>query len=791
MKRFFGSSSSDKSSKADAPKADAPKTDIPKEPKDSTHIWHRVTERSLKELKGSKVTAAVTVSSGLNAVIGPMKDALAVQQVQTIGKTIIEGIPFVMDALKILSDVHPFVKLAYIPFRHIYELGLLHKENDKKRNILFTKILDVMLVLLELENVRKDDHRMTPAGEPICSRLEQICKDIHDDIEECYTAIEGQEKRWIVVKVAKAGGWNKELGEFAGRFVNKREELKFALSLRAAITVEEINQKMAEKFSKLDDLRDDLVETFKGFFKGSHNELTEEIASRVWKLQGWDKTATTSKLVFGMRTYLIKQSKNGQSETSKRLGTKRQSDGDSKSLVDSWAVIHLENKRMYNFRQALDPEFSGSTSIEELNEFIQSRPEEWSFPRWIAYWSIGWQIFATKYCLEIEGLFSQLLNLKAKVCEENAQCVNDYIATTRPHVITLTSVIERYEGTSLEARFADYVKTQENRLNEQLDKIQFKLDGAETVSDVLDDARIEEVIFILFALLLRRHVAKMRSGVEEILDAKDLRTDAASVVQVVHAVGIRYVDIKEKIQQYQQNTDVKATFDWLSFGLFKNYLDREYILPRHPVDRKLSTGELSENYDSNSSEETLVARRPPTGADPKLWYTFVLIDKDGSGAITPSELQRALLNNNWTPFHRSTVSLLMTVFDNDQSGTIDFHEFAGLWKFIEDWKQVFNHFDSDHSGTIERKELANVLTAEFGWTLSPAVFEQMQPPKTATAPKGDVPAGLPLNTFLRVIVIVKQLSEELGKLDVDHNNVVQIGYEQLVEIVLHLLLKLG
>jgi Ca2+-binding EF-hand superfamily protein len=38
---------------------------------------------------------------------------------------------------------------------------------------------------------------------------------------------------------------------------------------------------------------------------------------------------------------------------------------------------------------------------------------------------------------------------------------------------------------------------------------------------------------------------------------------------------------------------------------------------------------------------------------------------------------------------------------------------------------VFDHFDADHSGMIDRKELADVLLAKFGWTLSPAVLDQM------------------------------------------------------------------
>jgi hypothetical protein len=40
-----------------------------------------------------------------------------------------------------------------------------------------------------------------------------------------------------------ASSWNKDLAEFAGRFATNREEIKFALDLRTAVTVEEINTK--------------------------------------------------------------------------------------------------------------------------------------------------------------------------------------------------------------------------------------------------------------------------------------------------------------------------------------------------------------------------------------------------------------------------------------------------------------------------------------------------------------------------------------------------------------------
>ena len=91
---------------------------------------------------------------------------------------------------------------------------------------------------------------------------------------------------------------------------------------------------------------------------------------------------------------------------------------------------------------------------------------------------------------------------------------------------------------------------------------------------------------------------------------------------------------------------------------------------------------------------------------------FVAVDRDGSGQINPTELSQALINGDWTPFDLDTVKMLMSVFDVDRSGHISFNEvseslersecarysrcfpphpsqFAGLWKYIQDWQGVF------------------------------------------------------------------------------------------------------
>jgi len=179
---------------------------------------------------------------------------------------------------------------------------------------------------------------------------------------------------------------------------------------------------------------------------------------------------------------------------------------------------------------------------------------------------------------------------------------------------------------------------------------------------------------------------------------------------------------------------------------------------------------------------------PPRGADPQLWSWFVSVDKDRSGAITLQELQKALVNGDFTPFDLDTVKLLMNIFDVDRSGTIGFNEFAGIWKYIKDWQGVFLHFDRDRSGTIDGNELQAALS-QFGYTLSPQLLNLLQRKYgTASAAGGyqSAPPGLTFDHFVRTCVVVKQITESFAALVTDRDGWIQMNYEKFLQTVLTL-----
>ncbi|KAL4250411.1 Peflin/Sorcin Calcium-Binding [Abortiporus biennis] len=196
----------------------------------------------------------------------------------------------------------------------------------------------------------------------------------------------------------------------------------------------------------------------------------------------------------------------------------------------------------------------------------------------------------------------------------------------------------------------------------------------------------------------------------------------------------------------------------------------------------------STSYGSNTSYSGYAPQQvarpppPPANANPQLYQWFTAVDTDRSGAISVQELQAALVNGNWTRFDLDTVKMLMNIFDTDRSGTIGFAEFAGLWKYIEDWQNVFRHFDRDRSGSIDGHELASALRS-FGYNLSPSILSLVEQ-KYGPAVGYGAQSGITFDRFVRACVVVKQLSEAFQRADTDRDGWIQLNYEDFMRIVL-------
>ncbi|CAG2193300.1 Peflin,Programmed cell death protein 6,Sorcin [Mytilus edulis] len=165
---------------------------------------------------------------------------------------------------------------------------------------------------------------------------------------------------------------------------------------------------------------------------------------------------------------------------------------------------------------------------------------------------------------------------------------------------------------------------------------------------------------------------------------------------------------------------------------------------------------------------------PPPGIDPSVYQWFLTVDQDKSGHITAHELQQALVNGNWSHFNPETCRLMISMFDRDNTGTIQLHEFNALWNYIQQWKGVFERFDGNHSGSIEAHELIQAFQ-QMGYNLSPQFGH-------IVISKFDVNGrrSLTLDNFIQSCVMLKSLTDSFKERDPQMQGTIRMGYEDFM-----------
>lgn len=121
------------------------------------------------------------------------------------------------------------------------------------------------------------------------------------------------------------------------------------------------------------------------------------------------------------------------------------------------------------------------------------------------------------------------------------------------------------------------------------------------------------------------------------------------------------------------------------------------------------------------------------------------------------------------------------IFDTDRSGSINFMEFEGLFRYIKDWHGIFSRFDRDNSGLIDRRELSAALLG-FGFSLPPDLVRKLE---KRFAPPPSVPGstrekGISFDRFLLACVTVKHFTEGFRKLDQGGRGRVDVDYNTYV-----------
>ncbi|KAJ6458231.1 hypothetical protein C8R45DRAFT_942820 [Mycena sanguinolenta] len=152
-------------------------------------------------------------------------------------------------------------------------------------------------------------------------------------------------------------------------------------------------------------------------------------------------------------------------------------------LPDSWTVDYLEAKRLRYLQplsveiEALDPDTSGLSTINELSAWLEASV-----------------LVIRTAKIEIDQSCIMVL-IREKVgisMPGNKIHVNDYILRIWPLVHTLTSGLERFDGSDwLAEQFQNYINEEETKLQSGLKAIHYHIDSMEMVNELLAGNRIE------------------------------------------------------------------------------------------------------------------------------------------------------------------------------------------------------------------------------------------------------------------------------------------------------------
>jgi len=163
--------------------------------------------------------------------------------------------------------------------------------------------------------------------------------------------------------------------------------------------------------------------------------------------------------------------------------------------------------------------------------------------------------------------------------------------------------------------------------------------------------------------------------------------------------------------------------------------------------------------------------------DPQVQQWFNAVDSDRSGQIDAKELQKALVNGNWSNFSEEACRMMIDMYDKDKTGTISISEFQQLFGSMNQWKAMFESYDKDRSGSIEQAELTQAFQ-QMGYRFSPTFVQNLlskYDPRTRR---------LTLDNFIVASVQIQRLTTSFRNRDREMRGQATLAYEDFVGLAL-------
>ncbi|KAG9050085.1 hypothetical protein FS842_011409, partial [Serendipita sp. 407] len=258
---------------------------------------------------------------------------------------------------------------------------------------------------------------------------------------------------------------------------------------------------------------------------------------------------------------------------------------------DLWTLQYISLPRVPAILEAFDDDGSGFINVVEVNEFTSSRPQDWSLVHWLAYWAEGWHYtiweYRNKICSILKGMYG--LVDRMEIHSANRSIVDLYLSSsTFKELDQLIKSVTPYTEANtavLEEKIRGYIDKEEERLKSNLQKVDWNIDGLDTLSLITGRGRIERYIFPLLYLVLRRHFWMLRLACQDTFAEDVLRIPAQSISTIMSTVLTRIRNLSAVLKQ--RSADPSALIGNVAFGMFKLLNDSKLAVDEFDEDAYL------------------------------------------------------------------------------------------------------------------------------------------------------------------------------------------------------------
>ncbi|KDR69989.1 hypothetical protein GALMADRAFT_145035 [Galerina marginata CBS 339.88] len=402
-----------------------------------------------------------------------------------------------------------------------------------------------------------------------------------------------------------------DLGNSA--FDDTKKELTTELNILLDASKKTFTQLFEEQKDQIAAVRDDIrreSDRMVGrILSGPHDRILDNHIHAIWVDMGWKGSTKTLDLVLALRDYYVNHH---QYVTSLETPQTAAASSEPRGEADGGKEELEEGPNVF------DTAAITSEDAWAIRFLSRSNLGEWSLPQWVAYWTVGFEVTLRKYCSRIRELFSHLHPLYEYLIPGNAGVFSSVMSQIlefvigRVHMINADDKEDEYQNPSFRA----YAESVEQQVKKRLERLNYLIDGSNTLSIVTGPGRLEEWYFPLVFLLLKICFFITAEGLGQRLRFSDFNGTVYSFYTLWNAASERVAGLKRDFKL--RNISITDEFRRYSYGMYYYVIayealdeDREhYILPEAELDPSISDDEDEEvdhaDYSHSAADVTEV-----------------------------------------------------------------------------------------------------------------------------------------------------------------------------------------